>query len=85
LGIAITQYATITGNTVSDAPTCIIADCAGSVIGNTIITNSGQIGISLPITVDKYILLDQNTVSGAGTHLSGSNGINVVKGINAGF
>jgi hypothetical protein len=81
-GIYVYGIATITGNTVSNATWMVIwLNGAGSIIGNTISCDSGQTGIGLAAGP---IMLDQNAVTGAGTHFSPGSA-SYVKGTNAGF
>jgi hypothetical protein len=54
----------IKGNTIIKCAYGLWA-AGGSIIGNTVVTNSGQTGINIA-TFD-YVLLVQNTVSGVGT------------------
>jgi hypothetical protein len=68
----------IIGNTVTNCPTGIRIN-SGSIVGNNILCNTGQTGISLSGDLAaNFILIDQNTVNGEGTHLSGV-GANTVK------
>jgi parallel beta-helix repeat protein len=61
---------TISGNLVKNCATGIeIHGAGGSVIGNTVFCDTGQTGISLSTSAP--IIMDQNTVSGTGTHYSG--------------
>lgn len=78
-------YGTISGNTVSNSSTGwgigISCTAAGNVLGNLVYTNSsGQYGIGLT-SASEPIVMDQNTVSGAGTHYSGGSAA-VVWGVN---
>jgi hypothetical protein len=59
---------TVNYNTVSNCTTGIDAsNCSGNIIGNVIYINSGQTGIIPSTLTDLPNVLDQNTVSGAGT------------------
>jgi hypothetical protein len=81
-GIQIAKGAII-GNTVTNCSTGISLG-SGSVIGNTILTNADQIGMSISGAVSDFILVDQNTVNGDGTHFSTGGG-NIRYGVNAGI
>ena len=62
-----TVYSSSSGNGIG-----IKCSFAGNVIGNMVYTNSaGQTGISLSTSIDTPIIMDQNTVSGTGTHYFG--------------
>jgi hypothetical protein len=76
---------TITGNVAINCSFVGISSVNGSVTDNTVFCNNGQIGIWVNGTdINQPILLDRNTVNGAGNHF-GSNGLNYIKGTNAGF
>jgi hypothetical protein len=83
-GIILTGAATISGNMVYNSTTCINFQGAGSIIGNTVIAGFDQTGISVSTSTSNYVMLDQNTVSGAGTHFSGGSS-STVQGTNSGF
>jgi hypothetical protein len=55
---------------------------SGSVIGNTVYTSSGT-GINLSTSIDNLIIVDQNTVSGTGTHYSGGSATTIWAGKSA--
>jgi hypothetical protein len=71
-------------NTVINCGTGIYAG-SGSIIGNTVDCRSDQTGILLFCLSPSYILLDQNTVTGGGTHFSSSGDGTIVWGKNAGL
>lgn len=61
-----------------------IRSMGGNVVGNSVLCNSGQTGIFVQGNdANSPVLLDRNSINGAGTHFSGT-GV-VVKGTNAGF
>jgi parallel beta-helix repeat protein len=62
---------TVSGNVTSNCGYGIELLAGGSVIGNTVTCNAGQTGISLSTSTGDPIIMDQNTVSGDGTHYSG--------------
>lgn len=81
-GIYVYGIATITGNTVSNANWMVIwLNGAGSIIGNTVSCESGQTGIGLS---RGPFMLDQNAVTGTGTHFSPGSA-SYVEGTNAGL
>jgi hypothetical protein len=82
-GIHLNNIGTISNNVVNNCSLGILA-YGGSVIGNTITCNSGQTGIDLSSDTSTYIMVDQNTINGTGTHKSGG-GSATVYGTNAGF
>jgi hypothetical protein len=87
-GIEIQGYAMISGNLISNAPTHIYLYGFGNIIGNTIKTESLQTGIDISGATPSNpfpILVDQNTVGGAGTPINYTTGSGVVIGKNAGF
>jgi hypothetical protein len=57
----------------------------GNVISNTVACNSDQIGVLLSTSTGDPILMDQNTVSGDGTHYSGGNSATVWAGRSAAY
>ncbi len=71
-------------NTVINCGTGIYTG-SGSIIGNTVDCQSGQTGILLFCLSPGCILLDQNTVTGGGTHSSSSGDGTIVWGKNAGL
>jgi parallel beta-helix repeat protein len=81
------ERGTIIGNTVFASPggtgTLIYCSHNGSIIGNTVTCNTGQTGIYASMMYNSPVVVDQNSVSGAGTRFIGGTG--VVKGTNAGF
>ena len=79
-GITVLHVGTISNNVVNNCLSGIVCN-GGSVIGNTVTCNNGQTGFLL--TDDKSLMMDQNTVSGDGTHKSGGDG--ATYGTNAGF
>jgi hypothetical protein len=74
---------TISYNSVYASTTGIDAASGGSVIGNLVTTNSGQTGIVPSTNTSFPNLVDQNTVSGAGTFY-GAGSAATVWGINGG-
>jgi hypothetical protein len=74
---------TINYNSVYDSTTGIDAASGGSVIGNLVTTNSGQTGIVPSTNTSFPNLVDQNTVSGAGSFY-GAGSAATVWGINGG-
>ncbi len=58
---------------------------SGSVIGNTVTTNSLQTGIYLAGSPSDYVMLDQNTVAGTGLAILTPQSAANVRGTNAGF
>jgi hypothetical protein len=82
-GLHLNNIGMISNNVVNNCHTGI--QCyGGSIIGNTVTCNSGQTGIALSSDTSTYIMVDQNTVNGAGTHKSGGSSATVY-GTNAGF
>lgn len=80
-GKGIIGSGTVSGNMVSDCGYGIYFNGAGRLIGNTVVCNSGQTGFY----ISTYIaLVDQNTVSGDGTHKTGG-AVGAVYGTNPGF
>jgi hypothetical protein len=75
----ITSSGTISGNVVSNSGTGIKCS-GGGVIGNTVYCGLGQTGIDLSTSTGEPIMMDQNTVSGAGTHYSGGSSATVWAG-----
>ncbi len=59
----------VKGNEVSGSPVGIYCGGAANVIANTVLANSGQVGIQVSTT--QPTVLDQNTVQGDGTHYQG--------------
>ena len=82
-GIHLNNIGTISNNVVNNCLLGILA-YGGNVIGNTVTCNSGQTGISFSSNTSTYIMVDQNTVNGDGTHKSGGS-IATVYGTNAGL
>jgi len=82
-GIHLNNIGTISNNVVNNCHLGILC-YGGSVIGNTVTCNSGQTGIELTPDTSTYIMMDQNTVNGNGTHKSGGSSATVY-GTNAGF
>jgi hypothetical protein len=80
-GDGIRGSGTVSGNVVSNCGNGIYFNGAGRLIGNAVVCNSGQTGFFIAGFIT---LVDQNTVSGAGTHKTGG-GIDVVYGTNPGF
>lgn len=80
-GIYLTGAGTISNNVVTNN-TFGIYCTRGSVIGNTVTCNSGQTGFFLSDLTSNPILMDQNTVSGAGTHYSGGSSATIWAGKN---
>jgi hypothetical protein len=80
-GIFMYGGGSISGNITTNCGTGIACYAVGRIIGNTIISNSGQTGILLSPNVP--ILLDQNAVGGDGVHYS-QGGSATVWGMNAG-
>jgi hypothetical protein len=79
-------WGVISGNHVVNCKTGINATFSGSIIGNYVLCNSGQSGIKCGANsyggeIPENSLLDQNTVAGPGTRVSGP----YVAGQNAGF
>ena len=83
IGIFARSGATISYNTVSACATGISSLMGGSIIGNVVVTDTGQTGIVPSMSLAYTNVLDQNTVSGDGTHYdTGSTA--TVWGLNAG-
>jgi len=80
-GKGIIGSGTVSGNMVSDCGYGIYFNGAGRLIGNTVVCNSGQTGFYISTHI---ALVDQNTVSGAGTHKTGG-ATGAVYGTNPGF
>jgi hypothetical protein len=81
IGISVNNgNATISGNTVYNCSTGIRLT-QGSIIGNNVYCNTGQTGIMISGSATDWVLVDQNTVNGNGTTLSGSGAIRF--GLNA--
>jgi hypothetical protein len=79
-------YAQISGNMVSNADTHIYLNGPGSIIGNTVKTDSSQLGIDLrDISSTTAVLVDQNIVGGPGAHAAWASSSQLVFGTNAGF
>jgi hypothetical protein len=74
---------TISGNVASQCGTGIYCKW-GSVIGNSVWCNANQKGIEVTTDAQYAAVVDQNAVSGPGTHFSGGSG-STIKGVNAGF
>jgi hypothetical protein len=74
----------IKGCTVGDCGCAIFLGGAGSIIGNTVIAISGQIGIYIISDMSDPVLMDQNAVSGAGSHFIPA-GTGIVKTANNAF
>jgi hypothetical protein len=60
----------VTGNTISNASIGLGFFAAGNIIGNTISCGTGQYGLWLTTDVDQQVLVSQNVVTGAGTHIN---------------
>jgi hypothetical protein len=69
----------IIGNVVNNCGTGI--NCIGSIIGNTVSCDIGQTGINISNVFP--VMMDQNTVIGAGTHYSGGSSATVWAGKSA--
>jgi hypothetical protein len=82
-GLHLNNIGMICNNVVNNCHTGILC-YGGSIIGNTVTCNSGQTGIALSSDTSTYIMVDQNTVNGTGTHKSGGSN-STVYGTNAGF
>jgi hypothetical protein len=82
-GIHLNNIGTISNNVVNNCQLGILA-YGGSVIGNTVTCNSGQTGINFSSNTSTYIMADQNTVNGDGTHIVGGSSATIY-GTNAGF
>jgi hypothetical protein len=74
---------TISGNVASQCGTGIYCKW-GSVIGNSVWCNANQKGIEVTTDAQYAAVVDQNAVSGPGTHFPGGSG-STIKGVNAGF
>jgi hypothetical protein len=59
----------IMGNEVNNCATGIFCNSGATVIGNTVMTYTGQVGIKVSAT--QPTVLDQNSSTGAGTHYEG--------------
>jgi hypothetical protein len=73
-GITALGPALLMANAVANCQTGIYAQSAASFIGNTVSTFSGQTGIAAPNAIVNPTLMDQNTVTGGGTHYSWGSG-----------
>jgi parallel beta-helix repeat protein len=62
---------TISGNVVRNCKVGIQLGAGGIVVGNSVTSETGQTGIVLSFESAKPIMVDQNSVVGAGTHYSG--------------
>ena len=80
-GKGILGSGTVSGNVVSNCGYGIYFNGAGRLIGNAVVCNSGQTGFSI---ANSIALVDQNTVSGDGTHKTGGT-VGPVYGTNPGF
>ena len=81
-GIYLTGVGTISNNVVNNCQVGINCQ-GGSVIGNTVTCNNGQTGFILSTLTSNPILMDQNTVSGVGTHYNGGGSATVWAGKNS--
>jgi len=79
-----TTNATIINNTVSNCTNMGIQCSGGSIIGNSVLCNSGTTGIRVSPYDTRPVFVDQNTVGGTGTRFAGGSTATVV-GKNAGF
>jgi hypothetical protein len=84
VGISSDQNATIINNTVSNCTNIGIWGTGGSIIGNSVLCNSGTTGILVSPLETNPVFVDQNTVGGTGTRFAGA-GVATVVGKNAGF
>jgi hypothetical protein len=85
-GIKLGQSGICSGNVIINCYVGLHVNKSGSIIGNTVITNSSQYGIYLYGVADDYVMLDQNTVMGPGARFyNAANGVSYLKGTNAGF
>jgi hypothetical protein len=85
-GIKLEQSGICSGNVIINCYVGLYVNKSGSIIGNTVITNSSQYGIYLYGVADDYVMLDQNTVMGPGARFyNAANGVSYLKGTNAGF
>jgi hypothetical protein len=83
MGILAVSSATISYNTVSACGAGIFNSGGGSIIGNVVSADTIQTGIIPSLAPGYPNVLDQNTVSGAGTHYDAGNTA-TVWGLNAG-